>query len=174
MILRWLLVIALAVSVAGCNSAEKRRKAAEKARIKSEAPKIPDQNSDVTFQSFLSRLRKAAAKRDRNEMANMMLANFGYSWAPGGEGAGVFQYWDANNLWPELNLVLQEHFVPSGDYMVAPAQVTVDPDYNGYRAGLRLVNGSWRFAYFVSAPPASAPAPAAAPASGAVPQVQAQ
>ena len=37
----------------------------------------------------------------------------------------------------------------------APKEVTFDPDYKGYRAGLQLVNGSWRFAYFVSAPPAS-------------------
>ncbi len=35
--------------------------------------------------------------------------------------------------------------------MVAPPQFA-DPaaDYNGYRAGIRRVNGSWKFAYFVN------------------------
>jgi hypothetical protein len=67
----------------------------------------------------------------------------------------VFDYWERNNLWPELKLVLNEKFVPSGNYMVAPPEVTYDPDYKGYRAGLQLVNGSWRFAFFVGVPPAA-------------------
>jgi len=142
--------VLLALALAGCNTAEKKKP-------KIEVPKgsLKDQAGDPSFEAFLSRLRKAAAKRDVKMLSSVMTADFGYSWAPGGEGAGVFDYWDKNNLWPELNLVLREKFVPSGDYMVAPAQVSFDPDYNGYRAGLRLVNGSWRFTYFVSAPPAS-------------------
>lgn len=115
---------------------------------------LRDQSGDTSFQAFVSRLRKAAAKRDIQMLANMMTPDFGYSWAPGGEGPGVFDYWNKQNLWPELNLILREPFVLSGDFMVAPPEVGTDPDYNGYRAGLRLVNGSWRFAYFVSAPPA--------------------
>lgn len=168
MILRLSLVIALTVSLAGCGSlAHRHSRSKKKDQIQTEKPRIPDENQDVSFQSFLNRLRRAAAKRDRSEMANLMNANFGYSWEPGGEGPGVFQYWDANNLWPELNLVLQEKFVPSGDYMVAPAQITYDPDYKGYRAGLRLVGGSWRFAYFVSAPSANAAPSNPAPTNAA-------
>ena len=33
--------------------------------------------------------------------------------------------------------------------MVAPPQFATDQQYNGWRAGIRLVNGSWKFAYFV-------------------------
>jgi len=168
MILRLLFVIALAASLAGCGSLHHKDNK-KKGKIKTEAPKIEDQNGDVAFQSFLNRLRKAAAKHDRAELANMMNANFGYSWAPGGEGPGVFDFWDANNIWPELSAVLQDKFVPSGDYMVSPAQVTYNPDYTGYRAGLRIVNGSWRFAYFVSAPPAK-PEGESAPAAQGQPQ----
>ena len=121
---------------------------------KSAVPNIEDQNPDTSFQSFLSRLRKAASKHDKDMLSTLMTADFGYSWSPGGEGPGVFQYWDANHLWPELELVLREKFVPSENFMVAPAQATFDPDFKGYRAGLRQVNGAWRFAYFVSNPPA--------------------
>jgi hypothetical protein len=34
--------------------------------------------------------------------------------------------------------------------MVAPPQFAFDPEYHGYRAGITMVNGSWRFAYFVT------------------------
>jgi len=141
------LLLLLVFAFAGCNSAEKK--------ISKPQGDLRDQSGDASFQSFLTRLRKAAAKRDTAMLARMMTPDFGYSWQEGGEGAGVFAYWDAYHLWPELRAVLQERFVPSGNYMVAPAEVTTDPDYAGYRAGLRLVNGAWRFAYFVPAPPAS-------------------
>jgi len=39
--------------------------------------------------------------------------------------------------------------------MVAPPEVTYDANYRGYRAGLQQVNGAWRFAFFVSTPPAA-------------------
>ncbi len=116
-------------------------------------PDMADQNGDTNFEAFQGRLRKAAARHDMQTLASMMTPNFGYSWEPGGEGEGVFAYWDRNNLWPELNLILKEKFVPSGNFMVAPKEVTYDPNYKGYRAGLQRVNGSWRFAYFVPAPP---------------------
>jgi len=145
-----LVVAVLAATLPGCRTLEKKKEP----ELRQPEGSLKDQNQDASFQAFLSRLRKAAAKRDYKMLATMMTPDFGYSWAPGGEGPGVFEYWDRNNLWPELNLILKEKFVASGDYMVAPVQVTTDPDYGGYRAGLRLVNGSWRFAYFVSAPPA--------------------
>jgi len=145
-----LLTAVLACALAGCHSLDK-----QKDKITKPAGTLADQNGEPSFQAFLSRLRKAAAKKDVKMLAIMMTADFGYSWAPGGEGPGVFQYWDVNGTWPELNLVLRDRFVPSGDYMVAPEEVTTNPDYKGFRAGLRLVNGSWRFAYFVPAPPAN-------------------
>ena len=46
--------------------------------------------------------------------------------------------------------VLAQRFVPKENYMVAPPQFATDPQYTGYRAGIeRMVNGSWKFAYFV-------------------------
>lgn len=136
----------------GCSSLKKKPKI-----VKPSAHDMADQSEDTSFRAFQSRLHKAATKRDVQMMASMMVSNFGYSWESGGEGQGVFDYWNRNNLWPELELVLKEKFVPSGNFMVAPAEVTSNPDYKGYRAGLQLVNGSWRFAYFVSAPPAPEP-----------------
>ncbi len=132
-------------SVSGCASFKKKKKP--------KTPDMEDQNGDMNFESFQNRLRKAVSRHDVATLSQMMTPNFGFSWEPGGEGAGVFEYWDRNNLWPELNLVLKEKFVPSGNFMVAPKEVTYDTNYRGYRAGLQRVNGSWRFAYFVAAPP---------------------
>lgn len=146
-------LLALALSMAGLTGCASLK---DKPKIrKTSEHDMADQSGDASFQAFRNRLRKAVAKHDTQMLSSMMPANFGYSWEPGGEGSGVFEYWDRNRLWPELELVLREKFVPSGNFMVAPAEVTTDPDYKGYRAGLQLVNGSWRFAYFVSAPPAS-------------------
>ncbi len=113
---------------------------------------MPDQNGDQAFQAFLSRLRQAIHAHDVETIASMMTVDFGYRIEPLGEGKGVFEYWDENNVWPELELVIKEHFVPNGDsYMVAPVDFVTNPDnYAGYRAGLRLINGSWKFAYFVT------------------------
>ena len=113
-----------------------------------------DENGDMAFQAFLSRLRQAVAAKDTTAVAGMMTMNFGYHINPDREGEGVFQYWDQNNIWPELQLVIRERFVPFGDvrdgFMVAPAEFTTASDYTGYRAGIQLVNGSWKFAYFVN------------------------
>jgi len=52
---------------------------------------------------------------------------------------------------PELDGILSERFVKKGDFMVAPPQFA-DPslNYDGYRAGIIRVRGSWKFAYFVN------------------------
>ena len=145
-----LALAALFGSLTGCETFFSKKPKVQPAKT----PSMEDQSGDTSFQAFLGRLRKAASKHDTTMLSSLMSADFGYSWAPGGEGAGVFEYWDKNGLWPELELVLREKFVPSENFMVAPAQATFDPEYKGYRAGLRLVNGGWRFAYFVAAPPA--------------------
>ncbi len=81
----------------------------------------------------------------------MMTNDFGYRLDPEASGGGVFQYWDDQGLWPELQGILSEKFVQKGDYMVAPPQFAEPAlNYDGYRAGVRRVNGSWKFAYFVS------------------------
>jgi len=143
-----LLLVSLALVFTGCSSTGKKKPET----AKPPAGSLKDQSGDVSFQAFVSRLRKAVAAKDKATLATMMTPNFGYSWDADGEGAGVFDYWDANNLWPEVQAVLREKFVPNDNYMVAPAEVTFNADYVGYFAGLRLERGSWRFAYFVPAP----------------------
>jgi hypothetical protein len=139
-----------AFTTSGCNlfrKKDKSRDAAAKREAKMETP------SDVDFDAFLSRLRKAVAVRDLTTIASMMTPNFGYKLEPPLEGEGVFKFWDENNIWPELEGILSEKFVKSNDkdFMVAPPQFA-DPsvNYDGYRAGIRRLNGSWKFAYFVN------------------------
>ena len=135
----------------GCKNpskAEKERKAALKSKAKAE---LREENTDVDFQAFVGRLRKAVAARDMNTIASMMTSNFGYQYDPKLEGDGVFKYWDERNLWPELEGILSENFVKKGDYMVAPPQFADSSlNYDGYRAGIRRINGSWKFVYFVN------------------------
>ena len=112
-------------------------------------------NDDVNFQAFVSRLRQAVQAHDVNTIAEMMTANFGYRLDPPAEGDGVFAYWDQNNIWPELELIVNESFSVNGvgqnEYMVAPPEFVANPDgYTGYRAGIVQANGAWKFAYFVS------------------------
>ena len=131
------------------SKAEKARKAALKKNAKAE---LRDEAKDVDLQAFIGRLRKAVAARDANTIATMMTPNFGYKLNPPLEGEGVFKYWDQENLWPELEGILSENFVKGDDdYMVAPPQFADKSlNYDGYRAGVRRVNGSWKFAYFVN------------------------
>jgi len=156
--LRVLLILALAFSLASCNIFNKD---------KTKKPKPPksmkDASGDVSYEGFINRLRKAVSKHDITMLASMMTPDFGYLMDPTptdpGSGEGVWKYWEANNLWPELNLVVQEKFVPFGNFMVAPPQFVTDPAYTGYRAGIMNMNGSWKFAYFVSGQQAQTPPP---------------
>ncbi len=153
---RILLAAALALLIAGCQSNEEKKDAMA-AKIH-EKTSIPDQSNDTNFIAFLSRLRMAVAKRDMQTIASMMTPDFGYRLEPPGEGDGVFAYWDKNNVWPELNLVLREKFVADGVFMTSPpefvkSKISSGPNakpYTGYRAGITLVEGGWRFAYFVN------------------------
>ncbi len=144
MTLRFIPLAALALTALllfpGCQSADKKKKEAAAA----DGPTMPDQSGDVSFQSFLGRLRTAVSKRDAPVLASMMTPNFGYDLEKDLSGPGVFQYWDDNGLWEELNLVVTEKWVPYKDYMVAP-----NPGTEGYHAGVTLVGGSWKFVYFV-------------------------
>jgi hypothetical protein len=145
------LMLALAIGITGCQTPsqkEKQRKAALKKKAKVE---MREESSDVDFQAFVGRLRRAVAGHDVNTLASMMTPDFGYSLNPEKSGEGVFQYWDDQNLWPELEGILSEKFVKKGAYMVAPPQFADESlNYDGFRAGIRRVNGSWKFAYFVN------------------------
>ena len=110
---------------------------------------MQDQSGDQTFQAFLGRLRIAVKKQDQAVLTSLMTPDFGYRWDAPPPGESVFQYWSMNDLWPMLGGIVGQKFVPNGTYMVAPAQVVKEPSYHGYRAGIRLEGGSWKFAYFV-------------------------
>jgi len=139
-------MVALAFTITGCDSLKKKPKEADKTTPRND---MPDQSGDMAFQAFLGRLNRAVAAHDLQTIASMMTTNFGYRLDPPGEGDGVFQYWDQNNIWPYLQNVLNQRFVPKNNFMVAPAQFASNPQYNDYRAGMLLMNGSWKFAYFV-------------------------
>jgi hypothetical protein len=140
------------LGVCACNTTDTSQpKTADTAATKKKPPSIPDQNADIAFQAFLGRLRRAIQARDVQTIASMMTSDFGYRLDPPAEGDGVFAYWDQNNVWPELQLIMKEAFVPKENYMVSPPEfVTDEAHYTGYRAGIRMESGSWKFAYFVS------------------------
>lgn len=145
-------ILLLALALGGCQTpqmkAEKEKKAAaaKKAKVKPS-----EEATEVDFQAFLGRLRKAVSAHDMHTLASMMTPDFGYRLEPEASGEGVFQYWDEHGLWPELQGIISEKFVKKGEYMVAPPQFANPAlNYDGYRAGIRRVNGSWKFAYFVN------------------------
>ena len=147
------LVLLTALAFTACPTTDPK-KDPKKAAKTAEHP-TSEENADVDFQAFVGRLRKAVKAHDVNTIAAMMTPGFAYvlgaTPAEDRQGAGVFQYWDENGLWVELDGILSEHFVQKEDYMVAPPQFA-DPaaDYTGYRAGIRRENGSWKFVYFVN------------------------
>ena len=152
--MRILLVVSLAFAfvVGGCQTPEKEKEKLKRAELKKEAKAdLREESSDVDFQAFLGRLRKAVAKRDVETLKSMMTDDFGYKLEPPMSGPGVFQYWEQENLWPELDGVLSERFVKKGAFMDSPPQFA-DPslNYDGYRIGITRVRGSWKFAYFVN------------------------
>jgi len=139
----------LALALTGC--AKTGQNAKKAAMFKKPPVSLREENADVDFQAFVGRLRKAVKAHDVNTLTSMMTEDFGYRLEPIGSGPGVFQYWDENDLWVELDGILSEKFVRKDAYMVAPPQFADEAaQYTGYRAGIRRVNGSWKFAYFVN------------------------
>jgi hypothetical protein len=150
MILRILLLAAVLFAGVSCKSPLGKKKE----KKTKPPPSMSDVSQDVSFQSFVGLLRKAVARHDLEMVASLMTPDFGYLMEPAGDdpgaGEGVFKHWEKNGIWPELQLIVNEKFVPFGNYMVAPQQFATDPNYNGYRAGIVNQNGSWKFAYFVN------------------------
>ncbi len=144
--------------LAGCGSAEKKQTQEQQAdwqpdmQIEATEETTEPQVStiDLSLDTFLAELRSAAIRRNMHKLASMMTSNFGYQLNPPLEGEGVFQYWDNNDLWNELILILSEEFVPNGNFMVSPPEFADSSmPYNDYRAGLIKVGDEWKFAYFV-------------------------
>lgn len=114
--------------------------------------------TDPAFEGFVGRLRIAVKKKDHAMLRSLMTPDFGYRWDAAPPGDDVFTYWDLNNLWPELSALLDRGFAPHEAepgqvFMVAPPELTTDPNYGGYRLGLKQIVGSWKFVYFVPPPP---------------------
>jgi hypothetical protein len=151
--MRVVIISLLAVSFlfSACQTPEQKKEKLKQAALKKKTKANLRESSDVDFQAFVGRLRKAVSQRDTATLKSMMTDDFGYKLSPAMSGAGVFQYWDQENLWPELDGILSERFVKKGDFMVAPPQFA-DPslNYDGYRAGIIRMRGSWKFAYFVN------------------------
>ena len=144
-------LVLTACVLTSCQTPDQKKEKIKQAALKKKAKAELREPQDVDFQAFLSRLRKAVSNRDVETLKSMMTDDFGYKLDPAMAGAGVFQYWEQENLWPELDGILSERFVKKGAFMVAPPQFA-DPslNYDGYRAGITRVRGSWKFAYFVN------------------------
>ncbi|MFL6530536.1 MAG: hypothetical protein ACJ8KX_08715 [Chthoniobacterales bacterium] len=147
-----ILLLLCALAFTGCSSPSKKKKDAA-AQTKKEATQQDATEQD--FEAFLGRLRKAVQAHDAQTIASMMTSDFAYAMGSTPDqdrkGEGVFKYWDENGLWPELEGILSERFVKKDDFMVAPPQFANPAiDYDGYRAGMRRVGGSWKFVYFVN------------------------
>ena len=152
------LLLISAMAFAGCKTFgndKNKKDAAAKGKAKQE---LKEENADVDFQAFVSRLKKAVAAHDATTVASMMVEDFiyvvGATDAEDRKGEGVFKYWDDNGLWAELDGILSERFAKKDDVWVAPPQ-WADPalNYSGYRAGISRVKGSWKFVYFVNGQP---------------------
>ena len=145
-------LLALAFVSTGCQTPAQKKEKLKQAELKKKAKaNLREESTDVDFQAFVGRLRKAVARRDQETLKSMMTDDFGYKLDPPMSGPGVFQYWEQENLWPELDGILSERFVKKGAFMVSPPQFA-DPslNYDGYRIGITRVRGSWKFAYFVN------------------------
>jgi hypothetical protein len=144
-------LLLIAFVFTACQTPEQKKEKARKEALKKKAKADLREPQDVDFQAFVGRLRKAVTSRDMATLKTMMTDDFGYKLEPPMAGSGVFQYWDQENLWPELDGILSEKFVKKGNFMVAPPQFA-DPslNYDGYRIGITRVRGSWKFAYFVN------------------------
>jgi len=144
-------LLALTLLCSACQTPEQKKEKTKQEAPQKKAKAILRESEDVDFQAFVGHLRKAAANRDKETLKSMMTEDFGYKLEPPMSGSGVFQYWDQENLWPELDGILSEKFVKKEAFMVAPPQFA-DPslNYDGYRVGITRVKGRWKFAYFVN------------------------
>lgn len=138
------ILVAVLALAAGCQAPFKKKDEIEKKEERGE--QIRDQKGDTAFQAFLGRLRTAVTRHDRAMLTSIMTRDFGWKDGPVLPEETPFEQWDLQNLWPEIALTLKEPFAPNGQYMVAVKQTAPR-----YVAGLRQENGSWRFAYFISA-----------------------
>ena len=92
------LLLVFAVALSGCKTPAQKDKEKKAALTKKTKAKLREENTDVDFQAFMGRLRKAATAHDMKTLSSMMTPDFGYSLNPEKSGDGVFQYWDEQTL----------------------------------------------------------------------------
>lgn len=146
-----LALLSLSLLFPGCSSPEKKQeKEKKKEAAARKATSMADPAGDMSYEAFLNRLRGAAQRRDRVELAALMTPLFGYDLdLDAVPPEVVFTIWEERGLWPELIRVVNSQFAPYDQFMVAPPEFAEDPtSYNGYRAGIQRVRGSWKFVYF--------------------------
>src|SRR5205809_7065070 len=90
--------LVLALPLTSWNRTAKKARTRKQATKKSAKVTPGQENTDVDFDAFLARLRKAVTARDMNTIASMMTPDFGYSLNPEKSGEGVFKFWDENNI----------------------------------------------------------------------------
>lgn len=147
-------LLSVALAFSGCGLFKKKKREEGAAPAKKEAA-AQEGVAESDFEAFVGRLRQAVQARDMQTVAQMMTTDFAYvmgtTETEDRKGDGVFQYWDENGLWPELEGILSEKFVKKGEYMVAPPQFANPAiQYDGYRVGIKRVGASWKFVYFVN------------------------
>src|SRR5437763_360189 len=99
--------LVLALPLTSCNSTAKKGQTRKQATKKTAKVSPAQENTDVDFDAFLPRLRKAITARDMNTIASMMTPDFRYSLNPERSGDGVFKFWDENNIWTLHRLTSQ-------------------------------------------------------------------
>src|ERR1041384_8201357 len=91
------LVLIGALAFSGCgmfgSKKDDKKPSIDKKKAKAD---LREENTDVDFQAFVGRLKKAVAAHDVNTLASMMTPDFGYRLNPERSGDGVFKYWDEN------------------------------------------------------------------------------
>src|SRR5438477_10840060 len=92
-------LLAFGLAAGGCTTPPKKKAAAHETKPAKVKPS--QEATDGDADACISRTRKAVAAHDKNTIASMMTADFGYSLNPEKSGEGDVQYWDQHHLWPE-------------------------------------------------------------------------
>jgi hypothetical protein len=141
--LRFCLCLLFAAALSACFEPYKKKDEEDRKPLRNMA-------NDTSFQAFVGRLRIAVHKKDVPMVSSLMTPDFGYTWEESAQpSAQIFALWDEKNLWPVLEGLLEKKFAPQELYMVSPPELVTDPAYNGPRCGMRVIGGSWKFAYFL-------------------------
>src|SRR5207237_8286707 len=95
-------LLALAFVFTGCQTPAQKKEKLKQAELKKKAKaNLREESTDVDFQAFVGRLRKAVARRDQETLKSMMTDDSGYKLDPTTPVAGVFRSWQQGKLRPE-------------------------------------------------------------------------